>query len=151
MEGNLVFAIFLVSILSLCQTTIDSKDAVKNSSSQCLKEVVICRFLKNGKPYDITTNFSVDDQIYVFISWQNVKGNHTVEAHWYDPGNRLRFTVPVSFESRTGFYNTWFWFKSGRIGWEEIFDSMSVESVGIWHVDIYLDDKFIRKLSFTVG
>jgi len=151
MKRNLVFAIFLVSILSLCQTTINSKEVAKNASSQCLKEVVTCRFLKNGKPYDITTNFSVDDQIYVFASWQNVKGSHTVEAYWYDPGNRLRSVVPVSFESRTGHYNTWFWLKIGRTGWEEIFDSMLVESVGIWHVDIYLDDKFIRKLNFTVG
>lgn len=151
MKRNLVFAIFLVSILSLCQTTIDSDDAVKNSSSQCLKEVVTCRFLKDGKPYDITTNFTVDDQIYVFASWQNVKGSHTVEAYWYGPGNRLRSVVPVSFESRTGYYNTWFWFKIGRTGWEEFFDSTPVESVGIWHVAIYLDDKFIGKLNFIVG
>lgn len=144
-------AIFLVSILSLCQTAIDSDDVVKNSSSQRLKKVVTCRFLKDGKPYDITTNFTVDDQIYVFASWQNVKGSHTVEAYWYGPGNRLRSVVPVSFESRTGYYNTWFWFKIGRADWEEFFDSTPVESVGIWHVAIYLDDKFIGKLNFTVG
>jgi len=146
------FIISLFLILTLLQTIAYSQKS-KNDSLYYLEKIMTCKFLKDGKPYEPATNFSIDDKIYVFASWQNVKGTHTAEAYWYDPQDKLRSVVPVSFESKNGIYNTWFWFKVGQSGNLAIvlWTDEGWESIGKWHVDIYLDDKFIQKLNFTVG
>ena len=132
------------------QTTLYSQRS-QNEPLNYLKKIVTCKYLKGGKPYEPTTNFSVDDRIYVFAFWQNVKGTHTAETYWYDPQDKLRSVVPVSFESKNGFYNSWFWFKIGQTTRERYFALISsVDSIGGWHVEIYLDEKFIQKLDFVV-
>jgi len=136
---------------TLLQTTLYSQ-STQNELLIYLKKIITCKYLKNGQPYELATNFSIDDKIYVFASWENVRGSHTVEAFWYDSQNKLRSVSPVAFKSPNGFYNSWFWFKINQTTWEKHFASISsVDSMGNWHVDIYLDGKFIQKLDFIVG
>ncbi|MFH1957901.1 MAG: hypothetical protein ABIJ15_05450 [bacterium] len=144
----LIFRIFLCLVLS--QTIGYTQNKV---ASYYLERITTCRFLKDGKPYEITASFATYEKFYVFTSWQNVKGTHTAESYWYDPQDKLRSVVPVSFESKNGIYNTWFWFKVGHSGnlAMALWTDEGWESIGKWHVDIYLDDKFIQKLDFTVG
>ena len=145
------YSISLFLMLALFQTVSYAQNS-KNDSFNCLKKIIICKYLKDGKPFEPTTNFSIDDKIYVLACWQNVKGTHTAEAYWYDPQNKLRSAIPVSFKSQNGFHNSWFWFQINQTAWERHFASISsVDSIGGWHVVICLDGKFIQELNFRVG
>ena len=146
---RIIISLFL--ILTLLQPASSSPKSEHETFSY-LKKFITCKHIKNGEPYGHTERFGVEDKIYVFVSWQNVKGTHTAEAYWYDHQDKLRSVAPVSFKSPNGFYNSWFWFKISQTTWERYFTPVSsVDSMGNWHVDIYLDGEFIQRLDFMMG
>ena len=96
------------------------------------------------RPDGITNTFSagVNDQVYLWILWANVREQHTVEVSWYSPDDDLDdpafWTEEKNFSSTTGDKITWFYIDLPDV-------------TGEWFVEVYLDgDLFERSHVFWV-
>ena len=102
--------------------------------------------VNDNRPDGITDTFFVDinDQIYLWIFWVNVKGRHTVEVNWFSPDEGLDDPPfredQETFTSSTGDQITWFYIDAPPGGFTD----------GEWFVEIFLDGLFERSHVFYV-
>lgn len=95
------------------------------------------------RPDGITDTFSADvnEQIFLWILWNNIEEQHTVEVSWFSPNDALDEppfrTESQTFASTTGEKITWFYI-----------DMPS--DTGEWFVEIYLDGLFERSHIFWI-
>ncbi len=105
-------------------------------------ESVMCLDVGEGRPMGITNSFlDSDEEIYVWIYWINVEGEHTAKTVWYEPDAELPFEEESrTFDSSTGFSITWFFIEEPSDGFAK----------GEWSVEIYMDGLFERSYLFMV-
>ncbi len=96
------------------------------------------------RPDGITNTFSagINDQVFLWMLWENVLEHHTVKVSWYSPEDDLDdppfWTESQTLTSTTGDKITWFYIDLPDI-------------TGEWFVEIYLDaDLFERSHVFVV-
>ena len=105
-------------------------------------ESVMCLDVDEGRPVGIVGSFlDSDEEIYVWIYWLNVEGEHTAKAAWFEPDALLAFEEESqTFDSSTGFSITWFFIEEPSDGFTK----------GEWSVEIYMDGLFERSYLFVV-
>lgn len=104
-----------------------------------ITEGYVCGGIFEGKPIIIDNSFLQDDIVYLWLSWENVIGNHTVRVIWLDPSNDVVADRSESFNSKTGKVITHFFL-----------DTTSSAPVGRWVVEIEIDNEFVRSYAFWI-
>lgn len=99
----------------------------------------MCSAIYDNYPVGIDNDFFVDDQIFIWLSWENVIGVHSVKIVWVDPNEKL-YETEDNFTSRDGQMTTYFWL-----------DTTSSAPVGRWLAEVYIDGKFMRSYTFWLN
>ena len=95
------------------------------------------------RPDGITDTFNADvnEQIFLWVLWNNIEEQHTVEVSWFSPADDLEdppfWKESQTFTSTTGEKITWFYIDTPA-------------DTGEWFVEIYLDGLFERSHIFWV-
>ncbi len=97
----------------------------------------------DDRPDGITTTFAADvnEQVFLWILWDNIIEEHVVEVSWFSPDEDVEdppfWTEKKRLTSTTGDKITWFYIDLP-------------DTTGEWFVEIYLDDLFERSHIFWV-
>jgi len=102
-------------------------------------DIVMCIEVLNDKPAGITTIFIEDDEIHLWVEWDNIFDQHNVAIEWINPDGNLEFTDDTDFNSENGRQITWFSITPGKPA-----------KKGVWEVAVYLDGNFERSLFFEL-
>ncbi len=95
------------------------------------------------RPDGITDNFfaEVNEEIFLWILWNNIEESHKVKVSWFSPEGDLDdppyWEAEQTFTSTTGEKITWFYIENPG-------------DLGEWFVEIYLDGLFERSHIFWV-
>ncbi len=97
------------------------------------------------RPDGITDTFSsnadINEEIFLWILWNNIEDFHTVKVSWFSPEDDLDeppfWEEERNFTSTTGEKITWFYIENPG-------------DTGEWFVEIYLDGLFERSHVFWV-
>lgn len=138
MKGILfVFFIFMLMSLACEKTEGEGSGGVSPSSSEPrILEAFLCADVKNNVPLGIDNLFFVDETIYLWVHWENVKGDHSMRVLWVDPENDI-IEKTQTFSSENGYYTIYFWI-----------DTSGSAPTGQWLAEIYLDGNLIRSYTF---
>lgn len=134
-------ALCCLVLLAGCDSSGGEGGTTPEEGEARIVESFTCRDVEgSGRPVGITEIFSQyhDDRIYVWISWENVEGEHVAEAIWYDPGGSKEYESAEEFDSSNGEQITWFYVEPASM------------DLGRWEVEIWLDDVFHRSHFFVV-
>ena len=99
----------------------------------------MCANVFDDRPVGIDNDFWLDDRVYIWLSWENMSGAHTVKILWVDPNEKL-FETRNTYKSDQGNLTTYFWL-----------DTTSSATAGEWLAEVYLDGNFIRSYSFWLN
>lgn len=99
----------------------------------------MCGNIFEGNPVAIDNEFWQDDRVYIWLSWENMNGTHSVKIIWVAPNDKL-YETSDSFKSNDGMLTTYFWL-----------DTTSVAPVGQWLAEVYVDNLFVRSYSFWLN
>lgn len=138
------FLLFIVSIILFtfaCDST-EGGGAGGLEPSDTEARIVdgfMCANVFEGKPVGIDNEFWLDDRVYIWLSWENMNGTHTVKIIWVDPNDKLYETSDV-FKSSNGKLSTYFWL-----------DTTSSAPAGQWLAEVYTDNLFVRSYSFWLN
>jgi len=98
-------------------------------------------------------NFSCEDKIFLYFTWFDLQGSHSLNSFWYNPRGRVQETTEYNFSVKNEReFNTWQWLKLSK-GKEKGFvfaDRVSLDFTGEWLVEIFLDGDFLERKNFTV-
>ena len=84
-----------------------------------------------------------DTRIYSFLSFKNVREEHSLVWKWYDPYNRVyRSTDKIKIGKGKKHFEKY-------IAWDNIFLFQEKE-VGKWRVAIFLDDVLLETIEFEI-
>ena len=107
-----------------------------SAEDQVIMEAYICGFVENDNPGGIDNSFFPDDQIYLWMLWDNFYGNHTIRILWVDPNNKI-YETERSYDVKSGRLKTYFWL-----------DTTATAPTGKWFAEVYLDDDFVASYGF---
>lgn len=130
----------LLSVLAGCESSGGGGGTTPGDEPR-IRESFTCREVDSqSRPTGITEIFyrSLDQRIYVWAHWENVDGNHTAKAVWYNPSNNKDFEGNQQFTSPSGEQITWFWVDPAGM------------ALGRWEVELWLDNGFHRSHFFVV-
>ena len=100
--------------------------------------------LEQNSPKYLTDNFVLDDnEAVIFAKWKNVSGNSEYKLNIIDPRGRS-FQI---WKLRAGKASKTYWW-SYRF---YIKDAPASKLPGKWHVEIYMNDRFVTKKVFVIG
>ena len=102
-----------------------------------ISEGYVCAGIYESKPTVIDNNFFPDDVVYLWLSWENVTGNHKVRVIWLDPSDDVIADRTETFNSKTGKAITHFFL-----------DTTNSAPLGRWVVEIEIDNTFVRSYAF---
>ncbi|MDE0481251.1 MAG: hypothetical protein OXI67_01610 [Candidatus Poribacteria bacterium] len=114
-------------------------------------ESVLAISVHEDRPDGITDTFSaeVNDQVYLWLLWENIEESHTVEVSWFSPEDDLDdppfWNEKRTISSTTGEKITWFYIDAptGGLSGDQF-------ATGEWFVEIFLDGLFERSHLFYV-
>ncbi len=135
-----LFAVSLVFVLACDSTEGGGAGAVEPSNTDPrIIDGFMCSGVFEGKPVGIDNEFWQDDRVHIWLSWENMNGDHRVKIIWVDPNDKLYETSDI-FNSKTGELTTYFWL-----------DTTSTAPVGQWLAEVYVDNMFVRSYSFWLN
>lgn len=110
-------------------------------------------FLSPGSAYSAKDNFdhNVNDSVNLFFTPRNETNQYTAETIWYDPSDqefrKIRTTYDTKQESKQGINRS----SHGTTRVQSI-PTMQLynHKPGLWKVELYLEGKLARRLTFTV-
>lgn len=100
-------------------------------------EAYVCGAVQNSKPQLVGTDFFQDETVFMWVSWNNVPGDHSFRVLWVKPNDDVVESPTQNFNSKTGKQIT---FAS--------LNTTSTAQAGRWYVEVYLDDAFYSSYSF---
>lgn len=112
-------------------------------------ESVLAISVFEDRPDGITDTFDpeLDEQVYLWLLWENIDERHIVEVLWYSPEDEEDdppfWTEKRTISSTTGEKITWFYIDAPKGGL-----SGDRFATGYWTVEIYLDGLFERSHLF---
>jgi len=109
------------------------------SGDPVIIEGFICSDVINGKPYGIDNDFFPDDVIYIWLSWEQVSGEHDVKIIWLDPDDDVVTETKKNFNSKNGKWITYFFI-----------DTTNSSPTGKWIAEVHIDGKFTRSYGFWI-
>ncbi|MBN2414077.1 hypothetical protein JXQ31_20550 [candidate division KSB1 bacterium] len=109
------------------------------SSDPEIIEGFICSDVLDGKPYGIDNNFFPDDVIYIWLSWEQVSGEHEVQIIWLDPDDDVVTETKKSFNSKNGKWITYFYI-----------DTTNSSPTGKWTAEVHIDGTFVRSYALWI-
>ncbi len=135
--------VFLVSILlfAACDSSGGGGGTTPGETDARIVESFTCRDVDaQGRPSGISEVFysDVDQRIYLWVSWKNVRDTHIAETVWYNPGGHKDYESSEEFTSTTGEQVVWFYLAPGSM------------TMGRWEVEIWLDNEFHRSHFFVI-
>ncbi len=137
----LLFLLSLAAAFLACSTT-EGKGGGGLEPGTTEPEIIegfLCAGVFEGRPTGIDNEFFVDDIVYIWLSWINVAGQHTLKILWVDPNEKI-FESSQTFDSKTGKMVTYMWL-----------DTSLSAPVGRWAAEVYLDEKFVRSYGFWLN
>ena len=137
------FGIVLLSLtiaLSSCSETSSGGSGFTDvgRDEPTIVDSVLAISVFEDRPDGITTTFSADanDQVYLWVLWENIIEHHTVKVSWFSPEDDLDdppfWTEKKTLTSTTGDKITWFYIDLPDI-------------TGEWFVEIHLDDDLFER------
>ncbi len=114
-------------------------------------ESVLAISVHEDRPDGITDTFSaeVNDQVFLWLLWENIDESHTVKVSWFSPEDDLDdppfWSEERTISSTTGEKITWFYIDAPERGLRG--DQFAT---GEWFVEIFLDGLFERSHLFYV-
>lgn len=102
-------------------------------------EGFICSDVFDNKPRGIDNNFFPDDVVYLWLSWENVPGEHEVRVIWVDPDDNIVHEAKQQFDSKSGKQVTFFFI-----------DTTASAPTGRWIVEVHIDGRFVRSYAFWI-
>ena len=103
----------------------------------------------DDRPDGITDTFDpeLDEQVFLWILWENIDQRHSVEVNWYSPDDDEDdppfWNEKRTISSTTGEKITWFYIDAPKGGL-----SGNQFASGYWTVEIFLDNLFERSHLF---
>jgi len=110
------------------------------SSDPLIIEGFICAAIDNGKPVAIDNDFFQDDPVYIWLSWEQVSGEHQVKIVWVDPDDDIVTETTSNFDSKNGKWITFYYI-----------DTTSSSQTGKWLAEVYIDGAFVRSYAFWLS
>ena len=112
-------------------------------------ESVLSLSVHDDRPDGITDTFvsEINDQVYLWLLWENINKAHTVKVSWFSPeddvDNPPFWTEERTISSSTGEKITWFYIDAPET-------TLAVDQFakGEWFVEVFLDDLFERSHIF---
>lgn len=134
----LYIGLFLLLTGLACEKTEgEGSGGVSPSSSEPrIIQAFTCADVQDNAPLGIDNLFFVDEVVYFWIQWENVKGEHEVKVLWVDPDEDI-VEKSQHFTSESGFYTVYFWI-----------DTSSSAPAGQWLAEIYLDGQLMQSHTF---
>lgn len=142
MKKTLLFLfVSIILFLTACDSTEGGgAGALEPSDSEPrIVDGFMCGGIFEAKPVGIDNEFWQDDRVYIWLSWENMDGTHTVKIIWVDPNDKL-YETRDEFKSKNGELDTYFWL-----------DTTSVAPIGQWLAEVYVDEMFVRSYSFWLN
>ncbi|MBN1999666.1 hypothetical protein JW935_19080 [candidate division KSB1 bacterium] len=140
MSRMIIFAFILSGLLwTACEKTEGggSGSLEPGTGDPEIIEGYICGWVSNNRPEKIDNSFVQDERVYLWLSWGNVTGKHTVRVIWLDPEDDVVSDQEESFNSKTGKTITHFYI-----------DTTSTAPVGRWIAEVHIDGKFVCSYAF---
>lgn len=137
-----LLSLFLLAALFLSCSSTEGQGGNTTEPSAGAPSIVegfMCAEIYEDNPVGIDNDFFVDDVVYIWLSWQNVAGEHDVKIVWVDPNEKLIETTS-SFVSRDGAMTTYYWL-----------DTTNSAPVGRWLAEVYIDGIFVRSYAFWLN
>jgi len=118
---------------------------LNRTSAQFLSDAVTCKGLKDSLPQDLSSDFSVSETIYLYLTWKNLIGKHQINIYWYTPAGKIQDQTTYSFSSNGDTYNTWHHL--------QLFDNqVRLDNfVGQWTAKIVLNNDLVGEQHFSVS
>jgi hypothetical protein len=107
------------------------------SSDPLIIEGFICAGVDDSKPLAIDNDFFPDDEVYIWLSWEQVSGEHQVKIIWVNPDNDVVTETNSTFNSKNGKWITFYYI-----------DTVNSAPSGKWLAEVYMDGKFVRSYAF---
>ncbi len=126
-----------------CEKDAEGESGVLTPESEepYLIDGVLCLGIVNGKPDRITSYFTSEDVIYLWIEWDNLFEEHEISIYWYNPEGELEYSSePETIYSPNG----------RKVVWFSLEPSIPVKT-GEWLVEIYLEGSFQRSYLFDIN
>ena len=85
---------FLLFLLSALCTRCSDTQGTKGSTNPSLDDpyiidIVLCVEVVNNKPIGITTIFTEEDEIHLWMEWDNIFDQHNLAVEWVNPDGNL--------------------------------------------------------------
>lgn len=137
---SIPFLLIFLTVLA-CDSTegAGSGGTEPGSTAPKIVEGFMCAGVFEGNPVGIDNDFFLDENIYIWLSWENVVGTHEVKILWVDPNENILETKK-SFQSAQGTLTTYFWI-----------DTTKSAPVGQWLAEVYWDGEFVRSYTFWLN
>jgi len=138
----LIFSLFVLPLLVVfCEKTEGegSGGLDPGGTNPEIIEGFICSDVFDNKPRGIDNNFLPDDVVYLWLSWENVAGEHEVRVIWVDPDDNIIHEAKQQFDSKSGKQVTFFFI-----------DTTSSAPAGRWIVEVHIDGRFVRSYAFWI-
>ncbi|HMK35236.1 MAG TPA: hypothetical protein VK463_09235 [Desulfomonilaceae bacterium] len=110
-------------------------------------------FLTPGSAYTRKDSFdhSMNESVNLVFTPRDERNHYVAESKWFDPSGQefrtIRKTYDVRQEAKSGEERT----KSGTVRMHTMSTKEMVDhKPGMWKVELYLDDKLARRLTFSV-
>ena len=141
MNKRIILNLLLIVILLMycSETSQDSGTTTPTVYEPYIIDAVLCLEVVEGLPAGITNIFTTDDEIHIWIEWDNIYDRNTVSVNWIKPNGSIEADDSVTFTSRDGRKVTWFSLDPGTF-----------VDKGFWEVEILLNGYFQRSYLFEL-
>ncbi|MFC1726835.1 hypothetical protein ACFL4T_14530 [candidate division KSB1 bacterium] len=136
---SLSFLVMFFLLMYCSETTQDSGINTPTVYEPYIIEAVLCLEVVDGLPAGITNIFTTNDEIHIWIEWDNIYDRNTVSVNWIKPNGSIEADDSVTFTARDGRKVTWFALDPG-----DFIDK------GFWEIEILLNGHFQRSYLFEL-
>ncbi len=158
-RGLLVFRVPLLSLFLVCwlagcgMVNLGKWKGIEHTSTNEYYYLVKDVHLSPGSAIGAKDNFdhNVHSSVFLYFTPRNETNSYTAESIWYDPSDseyrKIRETYDTQKEGKKGINrNPKGTVRTMAIPTEELYN----HKPGLWKVELYLEGKLVRRLTFTV-
>lgn len=133
-----IFFLFLLGFTACDKTEGEGGGGLQPGSGEpYLIDGFVCGGIYEGSPLAIDNNFFPGEEVYLWLNWGNVEGEHNVRIIWLDPDDDVISDMDKSINSENGKYVNYFYI-----------DTTDSAPTGQWIVEVHIDDMFVRSYAF---
>ena len=148
----------LIAVTFLCKEAQAEDSQALNTESALENKLYFALEDENGLPQaSKQTTFDCSDKVYQMVELSNYSpGRHHLSVRWVDPNSKTRELTEYWFHVKTKETKLWAWLSlhratgAGLMQWINPAAGLE-EFIGLWNVEVRVDDKPIGKPQFEVS